>query len=61
MADALFRALQAPMDFDSRQRRYDYSQKFSWRKTALVTLQAFTDCTKGNNGNKVSAVAITKT
>jgi glycosyltransferase involved in cell wall biosynthesis len=61
MADALFQALQAPMDFESRQRRYDYSQKFSWRKTALVTLQAFTDCTNGNYGNKVSAVTITKT
>ena len=61
MADALFQALQAPMDFESRQRRYDYSQKFSWRKTALVTLQAFTDCIDGSNGNKVSAVTIAKT
>ncbi|HKQ50865.1 MAG TPA: glycosyltransferase family 1 protein, partial [Pyrinomonadaceae bacterium] len=41
MADALYRALQEPMDYQSRLRRYEYSTKFSWRKTALATLEAF--------------------
>jgi glycosyltransferase involved in cell wall biosynthesis len=60
MADILFQALQAPMDFKSRQLRYEYSQNFSWRKTAAGTLQAFTDCIQGSNGNKVAAVTIAK-
>lgn len=44
MADSLYQALQAPMDYQSRLRRYEYSKKFSWRKTALATLKAFADC-----------------
>lgn len=48
MADALYKALQAPMDYQSRLERYEYSKKFSWRKTAVATLEAFTDCVRDN-------------
>jgi glycosyltransferase involved in cell wall biosynthesis len=41
MADALYEALNAPMDFESRLGRYEYSRTFSWHKTALATLEAF--------------------
>jgi glycosyltransferase involved in cell wall biosynthesis len=44
MADGLYQALQAPMDFESRQKRYEYSKNFSWGETARTTLKAFTDC-----------------
>jgi len=44
MADGLYQALQAPMDYQSRQRRYDYSRTFSWPETARATLRAFADC-----------------
>ena len=50
MADVLYQALQAPMDFKSRQLRYEYSQSFSWRKTAAGTLQAFADCINAGGG-----------
>lgn len=43
MAGALYRALKAPADYESRRRRYEYSRTFSWRKTALATLGAFAD------------------
>jgi glycosyltransferase involved in cell wall biosynthesis len=41
MADALYRALQAPLDYEARLSRYEYSKNFSWQKTALATLDAF--------------------
>lgn len=44
MADSLYQTLQAPMDYDSRLRRYEYSRKFSWPETARATLRAFEDC-----------------
>ena len=44
MADGLYQALQAPMDYESRQKRYEYSKNFSWPETARATLKAFTDC-----------------
>jgi glycosyltransferase involved in cell wall biosynthesis len=44
MAEGLHRALQAPMDYQSRLLRYAYSKKFSWQETARATLQAFADC-----------------
>jgi glycosyltransferase involved in cell wall biosynthesis len=44
MTDGLYRALQAPMDYQSRLIRYEYSKKFSWQQTALATLAAFSDC-----------------
>ncbi len=47
MADALYQALKAPMDFESRLGRYEYSKTFSWHKTALATLAAFADCVGG--------------
>ena len=43
MADTLFCALNEPVDFESRLRRHQYAGRFSWQKTALATLQAFTD------------------
>ncbi|HEX8707272.1 MAG TPA: glycosyltransferase family 1 protein [Pyrinomonadaceae bacterium] len=46
MADALYRALQAPMDYRSRLDRYEYSREFSWQKTAFLTLAAFSDCVR---------------
>lgn len=45
MADGLYQALQAPMDYQSRLRRYEYSRRFSWQETARATLKAFADCT----------------
>lgn len=44
MADGLYQALQEPMDFESRQNRYEYSKNFSWPQTARATLKAFNDC-----------------
>ncbi|HKS10009.1 MAG TPA: glycosyltransferase [Pyrinomonadaceae bacterium] len=41
MADALYQALQSPMDHESKQKRYEYASSFSWKKTALATLDAF--------------------
>jgi glycosyltransferase involved in cell wall biosynthesis/SAM-dependent methyltransferase len=41
MADALYQTLAAPLDLEARQRRYEYSKNFSWKKTALATLDAF--------------------
>ena len=40
MANALREALHAPMDVESRFKRYEYSMSFSWKKTALTTLDA---------------------
>ncbi len=42
MAGALQQALQAPVDPESKQQRYEYSKEFSWKKTALTTLAALT-------------------
>lgn len=42
MADALREALHARMDVESRLARYEYSRNFSWKKTALTTLDALT-------------------
>jgi glycosyltransferase involved in cell wall biosynthesis len=47
MADGLYGALQAPLDYESRLARYVYSKNFSWRKTALATIGAFADCVQG--------------
>ena len=41
MTDALYKALNAPMDYGSRYKRYKYSQKFSWKNAAIQTKQAF--------------------
>ncbi|HTG86241.1 MAG TPA: glycosyltransferase [Pyrinomonadaceae bacterium] len=43
MADALREALQAPVDVESKLKRYEYSRSFSWKKTALTTLDALTN------------------
>ena len=41
MADALFRALQEPVDPESRLQRYKYSRRFAWQNTGMTTLSAF--------------------
>ncbi|MBA3572152.1 MAG: glycosyltransferase family 4 protein [Pyrinomonadaceae bacterium] len=41
MADALYNVLQEPTDYASRMRRYEYSKKFSWQRTALEILRVF--------------------
>jgi len=41
MAQALYQALQAPMDAGAKRARYEYSKNFSWQKTARATLAAF--------------------
>lgn len=50
MADALYRALQEPVDYESRLRRYEYSKNFSWHGTALATLDAFANCVRRPTG-----------
>ena len=47
MADTLFRALQKPVDPESRLQRYEYSKKFTWQETAMITLNAFANCVTG--------------
>jgi glycosyltransferase involved in cell wall biosynthesis len=47
MADALYRTLHEPTDYSSRLKRYAYSRQFSWRRTALATLEAFDGCARG--------------
>ena len=42
MADALRETLHAPMDLESKLKRYEYSKQFTWKKTALATLDALT-------------------
>lgn len=44
MAEKIFRALHEPLDPESRLRRHHYSKEFTWRKTAMKTLNAFADC-----------------
>lgn len=41
MADGLYQALQAPMDHETKLKRFEYASSFSWKKTALATLDAF--------------------
>ena len=53
MADSLYQSLQAPMDYQSRQARYEYSKRFSWPETARTTLRAFDECVK--NGKRLVA------
>jgi glycosyltransferase involved in cell wall biosynthesis/SAM-dependent methyltransferase len=43
MAGALQQTLQAPVDLESKLRRYEYSKGFTWKKTALETLDALTE------------------
>ncbi|HEY3024872.1 MAG TPA: glycosyltransferase [Pyrinomonadaceae bacterium] len=52
MADGLYAALRAPMDYESRLERYEYSKRFSWQRTALATLQAFAECAKEKPNRK---------
>jgi glycosyltransferase involved in cell wall biosynthesis/SAM-dependent methyltransferase len=43
MADALQQTLQAPVDPESKNRRYEYAKEFTWKKTARATLAALTE------------------
>ena len=54
MADSLYQAMAAPIDYESRQRRYEYSRGFSWQETARGTLNGFTDLVR--NGQQKKAV-----
>ena len=49
MADVLYSALGAPMDQESKLRRYEYSRGFTWQKTAQITLDAFTECVRNES------------
>ena len=57
MADSLYQALRAPMDFESRQTRYQYSRRFSWQETARATLNAFTGLVRNCKQQKVAVSA----
>jgi glycosyltransferase involved in cell wall biosynthesis len=41
IAQSLYQALQAPVDYPSKLMRYEYAKDFSWQKTAQKTLEAF--------------------
>jgi glycosyltransferase involved in cell wall biosynthesis len=58
MADSLYQALQAPMDYQSRQRRYEYSRKFSWAATARATIEAFADCISNAQRKTVAITSV---
>ena len=53
MADSLYQAMAAPIDYESRQRRYEYSRGFSWQETARGTLNGFTDLVRNGQKKKV--------
>jgi glycosyltransferase involved in cell wall biosynthesis/SAM-dependent methyltransferase len=44
MAQALYRALNEPVDIESRRRRHQYSKTFTWQETAMTTLNGFANC-----------------
>ena len=58
MADSLYQALQAPMDYQARQRRYEYSRKFSWAATARATIEAFADCVSNAQRKTVAITSV---
>ncbi|HEV8429107.1 MAG TPA: glycosyltransferase family 1 protein [Pyrinomonadaceae bacterium] len=47
MASSLYQTLKAPVDLESRMLRHEYSKRFSWQSTAVLTLQTFADCAQG--------------
>ena len=57
MASVLYRALHAPRDLKSRIERSEYAQKFSWTKTALTTIEAWTCAVKENQTRSVTVSA----
>lgn len=57
MADTLYEALQAPMDHESKQKRYEYASSFSWKKTALATLDAFGNASGSPANQGASSIA----
>ena len=57
MAEALFAALNAPVDTASRRRRHEHASQFSWQRTALATLQVFEDSNQTACDAPVAATA----
>src|SRR5258706_3626933 len=53
MADSLYQAMRAPMDYESRQKRYEYSRTFSWQETARGTLNGFADLVRNGQRKKL--------
>lgn len=51
MADGIYQALLAPVDCDAKLKRYEHASSFSWKKTALATLDAFADVLRDNRRN----------
>ena len=54
MAHALYQALQAPMNYEAKLARYEYSKTFSWQKTAAATLEAFESAVSSRRSMLVS-------
>jgi hypothetical protein len=46
------------MDYQSRQRRYEYSRKFSWAATARATIEAFADCISNAQRKTVAITSV---
>lgn len=53
MADGLYEALNAPFDQNAKAKRYEYASDFSWKKTALTTLDAFANILRGETAPAV--------
>jgi glycosyltransferase involved in cell wall biosynthesis/SAM-dependent methyltransferase len=60
MADSLYRALQAPIDLNAQAARYEYASSFSWKKTALATLDAFAKVLRADSADEQSEAATTE-
>lgn len=52
MADGLYEALQLPVDHESRQKRFEYASGFSWKNTAITTLNGFNDLVTASEVNE---------
>jgi glycosyltransferase involved in cell wall biosynthesis len=57
MAEALFAVMNAPVDSTSRRQRHEHARQFSWQRTALATLQAFSDSNHAPRPAQVAATA----
>jgi glycosyltransferase involved in cell wall biosynthesis len=56
MAAELYCALNAPRDLDARLKRSKYAQNFSWRRTALATIDAWNSAVEDNKSRAVAAI-----
>jgi len=57
MTEALFAALNAPVDIAARTRRHEHAREFSWQRTALATLHAFAGSHHATCDAQVAATA----